>query len=231
MLVTFEAISFDLFNTLVGIKPTEKKVLIQILDDCLIDIGLEKDNINIRRLYISRLEEQFKIRQDTHHEFNNAVLLQEVIKSITNQILPLKMCELIIDRYFDFVPTFIFKDVPEVLEQLAEHFQLYVISNHSWPKAAFRAINPIKDYFQEIIISGVVGWRKPSKLIFNPIFRKHGKKVLHCGDHGQEDIDAVYPLGWKAIWIKRSNNCRPPRIRNHLIGIIHDLREILKIIT
>ncbi len=225
-----DAISFDLFNTLVGIKPTENHLLVRVLEQQLCTLGFEEFHEAIIEKYVTALQYQFLDRQRTFKEFNNAELLQESIKVVTNTDIPLSSTERIITAYFEALNTYVFDDVPEALDRLSDNYPLYIISNHSWPNAAYNALSPIKKYFKKIIISGEVGWRKPSKKIFEPLIRRHGTRVVHCGDHGQEDIDAVYPLGWKAIWIKRSNKCPIPTVNTHVIATVQNLRELLEII-
>ncbi len=228
--VTLEAISFDLFNTLVGIKPVEQHLLTHVLDRYLSQMGFSNHSSAIIEYYRKQLQHLFSDRQQTYREFNNAELLQNTIKTVTNNDIPIQECKEIINSYFKSVKTFVFEEVPNVLENLAGRYHLYLVSNHSWPEAARKAVNPIKRYFRKIIISGDVGWRKPSEIIFRPIIEQHGKNVVHCGDHGQEDIDAVYPLGWKAIWIKRNENCPQPTIYKHIISIVKNLKELPTII-
>jgi len=92
-----------------------------------------------------------------------------------------------------------------LLKELHGKFKLGIISNSmsQVPKIFLEQNNLIR-YFDAIVISGAVGFRKPNPRIFNYALERLNAdpcEAVHVGDSFEEDIVGAKNVGMKAIWI------------------------------
>ena len=98
--------------------------------------------------------------------------------------------------------------VREVLETLRHRgYRLGMISNAGDAANARRLIRKtgVEDYFQPILISSEVGWRKPHEDIFLRVLRSWSVKaeeVVMVGDTLLEDILGAKNAGLRQIWLR-----------------------------
>jgi HAD superfamily hydrolase (TIGR01509 family) len=117
---------------------------------------------------------------------------------------------------------------PEVVEALTELQQrgirMGVISN--WPpslEATLEAVG-LKQYFEVVVASGVVGYAKPRPEIFRVALRRmklEPKAALFVGDKFDLDIEGAAAVGMPSMLIDRENRFPGHRDR------ISSLRELL----
>ncbi|WP_394121037.1 HAD family hydrolase [Planococcus donghaensis] len=123
-----------------------------------------------------------------------------------------------------------FPNLISMLENLAEKsIRLGIITNG---RGQFQLDNilalGIKDYFEEILISGWEGVSKPDPAIFQKALARldvSSDEAVYVGDHPQNDIQAAQAIGMKAIWKKDPDwNCMDAD------GEIDDLNEIGRLV-
>jgi 2-haloalkanoic acid dehalogenase type II len=93
----------------------------------------------------------------------------------------------------------LFPDVHATLEQLANHYQLGVITNGN---ADVRRLG-LADYFQFALCAEELGIGKPDPLPFNRALKHAGvsaEQAVHIGDHPSDDIAGARAAGMRAIW-------------------------------
>lgn len=96
-------------------------------------------------------------------------------------------------------------EAAEVLEKLAEHYPMVLVSNFYGNVDEVIRDFCIRKYFQGIIESAVVGVRKPDARIFQLGVVALGLKpaeVLVVGDSLRKDILPAREIGCKTAWIK-----------------------------
>jgi HAD superfamily hydrolase (TIGR01549 family) len=97
------------------------------------------------------------------------------------------------------------KGARETLETLYGRFKLAIVSNSmsGVPRLFLEKCDLIK-YFDVVVISRDVGFRKPDPRIFNYALRELNVKpseAVHVGDLLREDIFGAKNVGMKAIWV------------------------------
>lgn len=109
-----------------------------------------------------------------------------------------------------FVDQTTMKDhVPTVLEQLHHKYKLGVISNFALPpgvKKTLKRFNLTK-FFDVILISGEVGWRKPSPKIFQKALESlkvDASESVFVGDSPVSDVEGAQKIGMKTVLIRKS---------------------------
>ena len=92
-----------------------------------------------------------------------------------------------------------------VLEQLKERYPMYLVSNFYGNLQTVLREFDLTGYFQAVIESAEIGFRKPDTEIFSIAVEKTGCKpeeVVVIGDSYKNDILPAYRLGCPSIWLK-----------------------------
>lgn len=198
-----EVIVFDLYNTLVKI---------------------EKNKHFFHFLY--RISNQgFDLSTKAYKDLLLTKPLHEVI-----DLLP-KDFESLLDTCKDKLEEelnsiFLFKNVKFVLEQLAQDYRVFLISNLASPyKKPFFDLG-LDKYFENYIFSCDVGLVKPQKEIFQIIENNSGQKgsqILMIGDSEKSDIAGAKSMNWNYLKV-----CRNQSIKSNYE--INDLSEIFSFV-
>ncbi|MFX0122351.1 MAG: HAD family hydrolase [Candidatus Hodarchaeota archaeon] len=216
----FDIVSLDLFNTLVYIDRGSfdlyshmEKALLQFpeLRQKIPELTLD----SIITDYYSVVRQKIQDRK-TEKEFRNDEILFEVFKrsAVISSELP-KLATEIIKFYFESALPLIhpFPGLFETLDYLKENeFTLVLISNHSWPQNGWDVLRKYDmiTYFDQIIFSGDIGWRKPSPKVFSTALSglsyRSKEHVLHVGDEIVADIKGALSFGIKALWVCSSQD-------------------------
>jgi FMN phosphatase YigB (HAD superfamily) len=117
--------------------------------------------------------------------------------------------------------------IPHMLEELHERYRLGVVSNLGIPEVVPITLEGfgIKQYFDVILASGSVGFRKPSPAIFKEALKALGtlaEETVFVGDSLYHDVQGAKMVGMKAVWLKRNIhhkeniNVTPDKIINSL---------------
>ena len=92
-----------------------------------------------------------------------------------------------------------FPDTVTTLEQLANRYQLGVITNGN---ADVRRLG-LADYFSFILCAEELGIGKPDAAPFRAALERSGlaaAQAVHIGDHPGDDIAGAQASGWRAVW-------------------------------
>ena len=87
----------------------------------------------------------------------------------------------------------------------------------------------IADFFEHIVISEEVGWRKPHRKIFEFALARLGEDpsdAIFIGDNPEADIMGPSDCGIDSVWVKRKEQF----IQAEPKFIIEDLEDLKKII-
>lgn len=124
----------------------------------------------------------------------------------------------------------------EVLNLLCEkNDRMAIISNFDYAPAAYMLLNKfgIRKYFERVVISVEVGWRKPRPEIFfkalelldiDPV------DALYIGDNYIADVVGAKSVGIDVVWINR-NNEKIPEQKYHPDHTVSKLTEIIDLIA
>jgi putative hydrolase of the HAD superfamily len=138
--------------------------------------------------------------------------------------------------YFENVTNLIqpFSNVHETLDLLKDRFTLVLLSNHSWAPNGEEVLShfQLDDYFEKVIFSGKIGYKKPSTKIFDEIlkfFPMKRENIIHCGDDYIADVIGALKYGFKALWIENARlGHLDLQVENHpnYIGSISEIKEL-----
>lgn len=100
--------------------------------------------------------------------------------------------------------TELFDQSIETLDYLKKKYRLALLTNGSVSSQNNKVdIVNIRDYFEDIIISGTYGFHKPDKRIFDIVLERLNIKADECiyvGDALYNDIEGALNAGMHAIW-------------------------------
>lgn len=120
----------------------------------------------------------------------------------------------------------------EVLSYLREKgYRLSLVSNFDHAPTVRELLGKlgIAGFFENVVISEEVGWRKPHRKIFEFALAKlneNPENVIFIGDNPEADIKGSSQLGIDSVWVRRKEE--PTRAEPKFI--IKDLRELGEII-
>jgi len=111
--------------------------------------------------------------------------------------------------YFSCFRAQVVPEARPVLEILKGRYRLAVISNSmSCVPRRILELSGLDGYFEAVLISGEVGWRKPHERIFRLALAQLGLQdrpgqVVHVGNSPFEDVAGAKAVGMKAILLLR----------------------------
>ena len=97
------------------------------------------------------------------------------------------------------------RNAASILEQLKARYPMYLVSNFYGNLQTVLCEFGLTDYFQAVIESAEVGYRKPDLEIFRIAIEKTGNRpeeVVIIGDSYKNDIQPATLLGCPSIWLK-----------------------------
>jgi len=146
------------------------------------------------RVKISSIEKEYKI----HEKWYSSILQQ---LKIENNKLVIKL----IDYRMNGIEYILYNDTFEALKNLYEKFNIITLTNGL--PSRINEINNlgIKKYLNNIYISSIIGYEKPSKEAFTIVLEKNqldSKKVVFVDDK-DKNLKAAKELGFRVIQMNR----------------------------
>lgn len=229
----YSHIFFDLDNTLWDFDRNSSETLYELYEKYkLADLGIKSPEHFISK-YQDRnamMWEQYrlgKIDKETlrnkRFEFTFWDMGIEAVEKISAQLS---------DDYVSSAPrrNHLFPDAYEVLEYLHDKYALHIITN-GFHEAQFVKLDGtgIRKFFQNIIISEHVGFKKPDVNIFYYAVDSAKTKADECmmiGDGLEVDVLGAQNAGWDAVFFNPKKIVHSEKI-THEISALSELRRLL----
>jgi putative hydrolase of the HAD superfamily len=208
-----QAILFDFGNTLVSTELDWEVIIDQNIDSLLTyldSVGIKVDKETFGKSFLSVRDQNFKkaereLREYTAEESLSQMLAQFGIINVAPEIL-----EQGVNAFFapelNLYP--VFPDVPEVLTELKSRgYKLAIVSNATSGRLIRKAAagRDLTQYFETIIVSADIGYRKPHPKIFQlalDFLKVKPEQTVMVGDLLDYDIIGAQKLGMKTILAK-----------------------------
>ena len=100
----------------------------------------------------------------------------------------------------------LFPDTVQVLSRLAESYRLVAVSNWYWGLKDYLTTRGISTYFEVVVTSAQVGYRKPHPEIFKhalALAKVEPEQAVMIGDSYESDVVAAQELGIPAVLLDR----------------------------
>jgi len=123
------------------------------------------------------------------------------------------------DLYRDFGAASAWEPFPDAVPALEAlrraGLRLAVVSN--WDGRLRRILDEhgLGPYFDAVVISAEVGWRKPHGSMFRRALDEVGVppgEVLHCGDSAGDDVEGARAVGIRPVLLARDGRVPPPGV-------------------
>jgi len=233
-----KAIGFDFFGTLVEAKAEAHRCISSICQK-LHQHELSFSNDEFTQTYRAVASDQREVRRSTQKEVSNRILLAETLKRLGYDVednSPLIVEA--VEAYFKPWRLAVYEDAWKAVERLRSVYRFGLISNFTdtpFLRSSLQRLG-LENYFEFVLVSEEVGWRKPHPRIFNRFLHLMGveaKETLFVGDDLRCDIFGAKNVGMKTAWIVRGPNREADEEVNAIQPdyIVHSLEELEELFT
>ncbi|MCD6384940.1 HAD family hydrolase [Candidatus Sumerlaeota bacterium] len=230
-----KAVMLDALGTVIDLEPSFAGAFAQVCQD--FGYQVSEDAVAQVLPIIEQIEQQ-RLSNEENLRVTNEFLMSRWIKM--NKFIfkmvgidgdAVKLAVEMERRFQDGSYTRLFPDTIPVLSRLREQgVRLGIVSNGTASVLNCLRYHQLDSYVDFILISGIVGWEKPARQIFELALNKAGVKAQNAvfvGDHYLADIEGARRVGIRPILINR--NRRPHTFACEEIETLFSLLEILKI--
>lgn len=170
--------------------------------------GFDIDDKAFARVYreaaLGFLEACRKDGRETHNRFWISAALEKLGYSVSPEDLPVSET---VEAYFSafYAHCHLIPGTTEMLETLNRDYRLGLLSNFTHPPAAREILDRLglTPFFEVILISGDLGYRKPHPLVFRRLIQDLGVdkgRILYVGDDPEPDITGALGAGLRPVW-------------------------------
>lgn len=221
-----KAIGFDLFNTLITADPKAVSEAVERLIRSLYESGLTFEDIPFRKTYrrcaLEFLEKTKEDGRETHNRFWVSAALREMGHPVEPDDPRIAQA---LDSYFSAFYDYchVIPGTLEMLNQLKGSYQLGLLSNFTHAPAGKVLIKKLglAPFFEVLIISGEIGYRKPHALVFRQLVKDFGvdrSRVLYVGDNIEADINGALDAGIRPVWFTWALDHKVPMLPGVPVG-------------
>jgi len=239
-----KAVVMDYIGTLTNARNYNLEISRVKLHQALSEAGFEISSISFHEAYAKAHEKYRLVRYEKLIEVTNAVWVCEALNSLgydtTADDPRLKVA---LNVFFqDYVDSLELRPyAKKLLRMVAENCKLGLVSNFTYAPVVHASLRKlgINHFFNAILTSDEVGWRKPHKRIFEEILNKlkvEAENTIFVGDSPLEDIKGAQASGMKTIFVSsqfnsfkdlHESNQKPDFAASDLHDLYRCLSEIL----
>jgi len=204
-----KAVMFDFIGTLVSVRGYSLEASKMKLYRAIVDAGFNVSQEAFLKAYSQAHEKYRVIRYQKLVEVTNAVWISEALNSLGFKTNPEDTrIKTAVNIFFeDYLSSFkLRKCAKQTLEALAGNYKLGLVSNFTYTPVIYAGLRRvgINRFFDVILVSDAVGWRKPHAKIFEEALKRLGVQAveaLYVGDSPEEDIKGAKQLGIKTVFV------------------------------
>lgn len=211
----------------------------EVIYDGYINAGLKIDKVQFRESYVYAERELARTRHILpQHNFYDLLLIKMQLelsdlaaRGIIEQGDVEKYAQPIAKYCYDCARSSC-EEARPVIEQLSKRFPLMLVSNFYGNVETVIRDMGLREYFQGVIESAVVGVRKPNPTIFKlgvVALGLNPEDVLVVGDSFRKDIEPSLSLGCQVAWLKGKGWTAEEDAQMHpsIIGSLNDLLSLV----
>lgn len=215
-----KTVGFDFFGTLVDAKAKRRactSLMCQHLQECGYNISCDEFIANYQAVAV----EHWRTRRQTLREINNSFWLVDALNRMGIKA-EASSPDIVsaVEKYFSLWRLTFVSDAPAVIKRLSGAFKIALVSNFTDSAFLRRSLKNlgIEKFFDHVIDSDKLGYRKPHPKIFNrflKLTRTKAEDSVFIGDDYEADIKGAKGVGIKSVLL-----VRPGRVRNqhHIDG-------------
>jgi len=208
--LTVRAVIFDFIGTLVSVKGYSLEASKRKLYRALCEAGFSMACDDFLIAYTQSHEKYRVIRYGQLIEVTNAVWISEALNKLGFNIGPEdSRIKTAVNVFFDdYLNSLrVRRCAKKILKILSLNgFKLGLISNFTYAPLIYAALRKLdlSRFFDVVLVSADIGWRKPHVRIFNEALRRLGVsagEVIYIGDSPDEDIKGAKDVGMRTIHV------------------------------
>lgn len=232
-----KAVLFDFGDTLVSFEDFNYEASLTALHQTLVKNGIVVPYEKFKKTYFKVRDQLYRESDPSLEEVNFRVRASRVLNELGFDLNPID--HEIISSVEAFMRPLIKslkleEHVPLVLQELKRKYRLGLVSNFAYPPAIKLTLRKFRlsKFFDAVVISGDIGWRKPSPKIFEKALealRVSASEALFVGDAPFHDIAGARQVGMKTVLLRRLGEKEIADTGNP-DKIINKLEELLKIL-
>jgi putative hydrolase of the HAD superfamily len=208
------AVIFDYVGTLVTCGGYSMETSRQKLYDALLAEGFEVEEDKFMSAYILAHEKYRKVRYEQFMEVTNAVWVAEALSNIGFHVTPEdSRIKAGLNVFFqDFIDSLDLREgAKKLLKKSGRQSKVGLISNFTHAPVIYKSLRKlgISEFFNVVVVSEEVGWRKPSAHIFREALNKldvPASQAVYIGDSPIEDIKGAKQAGLKTVFVPSQFN-------------------------
>ncbi len=219
-----KAIGFDLFNTLITADQGALKESWRRLNLSLSQGGLVLDREPFKKAYQEAALRFISQTKADGRETHNRFWISAALKALGHEVAPdddriTRAVESYFSTFFDYCQPI--PGTVKMLEKLNGFYRLGLLSNFTHPPVIQELLERtgLAPFFDVVLISGEIGFRKPYPLVFDLLAEKLGnekKHILYVGDDPESDIIGAQRVGLRAVWMTYVQDHHLPVVPGYL---------------
>jgi len=203
-----KAVIFDFIGTLTNIKNYSLENSKMKLYKSIVDAGFEIGTESFSEVYSQTHESYRIIRYRKLVEVTNAVWISEALNNLGSKTTPDdSRIKTAINIFFeDYLNSLELRRCAKDILKKTSDYRLGLVSNFTCAPviyAGLRKLN-INQFFNAVLVSDTVGWRKPHPNIFNEALRRlkaSASETVYIGDSPLEDLKGAKATGMKTVFV------------------------------
>jgi len=208
-LPAIKALIFDFIGTLTDVKNYSLEVSKMKLFRSIVGAGFGVDVESFLEAYSQAHEKYRVIRYQKLIEVTNAVWISEALNNLGFKTSPEDpRIKVAVNVFFeDYVNSFQIRPCAKrMLKEVSMDYKLGLVSNFTYAPVIYAGLRRlgINQFFNAVLVSEEVGWRKPHVKIFEEALRRlevTAKETAYVGDSPVEDIKGAEAAGMKTAFV------------------------------
>ena len=208
-----KAVLLDFGDTLVGFDQFDYDACLRELHRSLLRDGVTLPYEDFKKAYFEVRDRIYRETEDSLEELSFCFRVSEALKQFGYSFDPSD--QLIIGAVEAFMGLLVDsvrmdEQVPSVLEKLHQKYKIALVSNFGYPPTIIQILKKFElvSFFDAIVVSGDVGWRKPSPKIFERALnalRVAPSEAVFVGDAPYHDVQGAKKMGMKTVLVKKGS--------------------------
>lgn len=208
-----KAVIFDFIGTLTNVRgyslEASRMTSKMKLYKAVVNAGFKVDVKSFLEAYIQAHEKYRIIRYEKLVEVTNAVWISEALNNLGYDTTPddPRVRTAVNISFEDYLNSLELRSCAKnMLKKLSRNYKLGLVSNFTYVPVIYAGLRKldINKFFNAILISNEVGWRKPHPKIFNEALKRlrvSAHETVYVGDSPLEDIKGAKATGMKTIFV------------------------------
>lgn len=243
--MTCKAVIFDYIGTLVNCRGYSMADSENTLYNSLHNAGFEVGKKEFLDAYEVVHQKYRIVRYQQYREVTNAVWVAEALTNLGHKATADDpRVKTALNMFFqDFLNTLELREgAKKLLKETSQQYRVGLVSNFTYGPVIHRSLRKIgiHQYFNAMIVSDDIGWRKPSPVIFQDMLQRlqvTAAETIFVGDSPLEDIKGAMDIGLRTVFVPSQFNSLndleesklvPDCVVKDLLSIFEELVQLAK---